>query len=345
MRKNNLIFLAILAMLILINSIWGEERFRTVQLTEKDSPHITDTLDENEVYLREIRGFDSDKNGFLYFLDRHYKTLMKVDMKTLTLKSNISRSGQGPFEFIMPEALRVKNGKIYLLDMGFPGMRIFDLDGKHLKEIRFSNNLRNYQFYVFVDVDNIEVSSKEEFYIPNFDPKTNTAITVLDKKGKMNRNILPVLHNLKNDLQNWARDLRFVFKLDSNDNLIVLYTKWGIVKKFSPQGKLLWEQNLFQFIPKSERNPKDKFQADMNTNGVIARLNFTVDFGNFDILDNNRIAINAYKSLILLNSNDGKIILKINKFEKALGFSKRFLVENKKAWTPYVIFDLSQIIK
>jgi len=323
--------------------IKAEETKKTVHLSKSDVTNIEELLDENEVYLRKTVGFESDKKGYFYYLDSHYNSLMKVEKKTLKLVKAYSKKGEGPFELRYPNSLRVKNGIIYLMDFYYKGIRIFDMDFKPIKEIRFGTYLDGNQFF-FGDLlgrfNRFDISTKGEIYLRSYDPKTKTALQVIDSNGKLVRNLLPVSACYEKDIEKWAAENKFSINLDSSDNILILYHKDGILKKFSPQGKLIRERNFFQDIPKDERLPNPIFNVVANNPG----MNITVglDFFGFELVDNNRMAINTRKGFYIYNTSDWKLVLKIKKVDVVL-YGEKFIFEDGKIWTLNEMADVPNL--
>jgi hypothetical protein len=309
------------------------ETVKTVQLSKKDVTDIVELLDENEVYLRKPVGFESGKNGYFYYLDRQYNVLMKVEKKTLKLAKSFSKKGEGPFEHRFPGSLRVKNGKIYVLDFTYSGIRIFDMDLNPVKEMRFGTYLEAYQLFngdLLGKFNRFDVSTKGEIYIRAYDSKTKTALQVIDSNGKLARNLLPVSASFEKDIENWAIENLFSIQLDSRDNLMILYPKDGVLKMFTSQGKLIRERILYQDIPNNERHPNPIFKVISNNPGM--QITIGLDFYGFELVQNDQFVVNTYSGFYFYNSYDWKLVTKIKKKDIIL-YGEKFIFEDGKIWT------------
>lgn len=338
MKKILVIFVAIFG-LILNAKIINAENIPVIQLSQADITDIEDTLDNNEIFLKSPVGFESDGKGYFYYLDQHFKTVLKVQKKDFKLVKTISRSGQGPFELNIPAAMKVKNGKIYILDTGFPGIKIFDTDGKPIKEFR----LLKVPSIVGINIHLphvIDVSSTGEIYLRQIDSLEKFSIIVLDINGKKISDMLPLSESIKKDLNALVLETNFTFFLDPSDNIWVIFQKKGILKKFSKQGKLLLERNLYNDLSENERNPKQKLEVQSKPKSFKSHM--TLDFMGMAIEDSNRLIVSAYSCGLVYRISDGQLLMKIKK-PSDRGFGSLFLIENNQLYTCYQINNLKKI--
>jgi hypothetical protein len=68
-----------------------------VTLQEEDVSSFESKLDENEVFLRNVFGFDYDDHH-VYYLENHFCTIYKVRLNSFQLVEMISSRGQRPGE-------------------------------------------------------------------------------------------------------------------------------------------------------------------------------------------------------------------------------------------------------
>jgi len=307
---------------------------KTFKLSEKDIVNIRETL--GDVYSRIPDGFETDKKGFFYFLDRDLKTVTKVDRNTLKIVKTIFKFGEGEYKYFYPDALRVKNGKIFALDTAVPIIHVFDLDGKPLKEIRFESKFDEKNWIlkgVAGRYNKFDISSKGEIFVRAYDSKSKTTLQVFDENGKFLRNLLQVTSDIDSDTMKWAAENKFSIHLDNRDNLWILYPKDGNLKKMTPEGNLKSEIDLFKDLPKEERIEDTFFEfgfmADNNTS-INSRSN--LDFSEFELIDGNRIMVHAGKGFYIYNEPDLKLAAKILTPNGELKWGK-FVFEGGKIWT------------
>ncbi len=189
-------------------------------------------LDKNNVFLKMCLSFDA-ADGYFYFLDSKFGTVFKVEEKTGKLVKTISSKGQGPFELQNATALRVKNNKIFVLDGGFNGIKIFDTEGNNLNEIKLN---------VVISWRSIDVNDKEEIFLGRVDTEKKTLVSVFNAKGENLRSIVPV-KKLKKDNQlspHWYYNIR----LDKSGNIYVLFYLLRKLAKYSSKGSLIWEKPI-----------------------------------------------------------------------------------------------------
>lgn len=273
----------------------GFAKNRTViMLKESEVVDLEDKLDDNEIYLRNVAGFDYDGN-YLYYLDSYYCCIYKVKADTFQLVKVISSPGQAPAELSMPVGLSCKNGKLYVLDAGFGGVKIFDTDGKALKQFRIkglSLGMGTLLRYL------IGVNSNEEIFIRGNSPINGMMLSVYNTNGDRLRGLIPV--NI--ETKNYKKLLyaQFIFVLDQESNVIVLFSKEGKLEKFDKKGKRLWTRDILQLLPEDE---KDESGLKNYSNGSMGA---TFNFSGLALRDDNRIFVSS-RFAGLMFSNDGYI--------------------------------------
>ena len=189
-------------------------------------------LDKNNVFLKMCLSFDA-ADGYFYFLDSKFGTVFKVEEKTGKLVKTISSKGQGPFELQNATSMRVKNNKIFVLDGGFNGIKIFDTEGNNLNEIKLN---------VVISWRSIDVNDKEEIFLGRVDTEKKTLVSVFNAKGENLRSIVPVKKGVKiNQLSpHWYYHIR----LDKSGNVYVLFYLMRKLAKYSSKGNLIWEKSI-----------------------------------------------------------------------------------------------------
>lgn len=120
-------------------------------------------------------------------------------------------------------AMAVKYGKIIVYDPGFGGIKIFDTDGKILKEFR-AESISFYSLGLH-QKDIIDLSGNNEIFIRHVDEKSNTSIVVYDMNGTKLRRIIPLDAEKEKDARMWVLNTYFNFEVDKNGDIVILYVK------------------------------------------------------------------------------------------------------------------------
>nr|NIR04338.1 hypothetical protein [Candidatus Aminicenantes bacterium] len=194
--------------------------------------------------------------------------------------------------------LSCKNGKLYVADIGYGGIKIFDTEGKFLKQFK----VMGLSFgFGMITKHIIDVSDDEEIYVRCNDMKNGTLISVYDINGKRLRVLVPLNKEMKaNDLSSIMKNL-IIFTLDNSGNLIILFIKGGNMQKYDKQGKLLWDRDMLKELPKKERN-EERFKRKKSV-GITGRINFH----GLAVLEDNRIFASGIFTGVLL-SEEGKVL-------------------------------------
>lgn len=303
-----------------------------------DEQDIIDTekiFDNNEIFFKTLKGIEYDDSGHLYFLAGHFVRIFKVKADTFKLVKTLSSKGSGPGELQMPFSFRIKNGKIFVFDMGFGGVKIFDLEGKILKEFKIP-----VQAFTFNQALNrqIDVSSKEEVFVRHIDEGNNTIISVFDTDGKKIRQIVSLGTKRFEDMRKWFKMTNFEFLLDPKDNVIILFKQGGRLEKYSPSGSMMWGKNLYDDFPADLSRKKDS--AVKRTKGHLTITNWP-DFYGLCNFSNEEIFISGHKCGMIYDLG-GKCLMKIRLIkEEWFGTSIAFF--NDKLYSKDKIFDFKKI--
>jgi hypothetical protein len=268
-----------------------------VTLQEKDVFDFSSKLDENEVFLRNVFGFDYDGHH-VYYLDNHFCSIFKVELNSFKLIKMISSKGQGPGELSIAIGLSCKNGKLYVVDGGYGGIKVFDTEGKFIKQFKIkglSFGMEMMSKYL------IDVNDDEEIYVRCNVIGNSTLISVYDKNGQRLRGLVPAEGDPKGDYLTSLMKNQLIFTLDNSGHIIVLFTKEGKLHKYDKQGKLLWSRDILKELPKKERN-KERFER-LKGGGIRGRINFL----GLAVLEDNRIFASGIFTGVLL-SEDGKLL-------------------------------------
>jgi hypothetical protein len=123
--------------LLVFFTLWAGMCFGIEKIVLSGGKDYERILAKNEVFLKSCVDFVfQPENDSVFFLDQHYSHVFLVKMSTGELQRTISSRGQGPGELHRPTCLAVKNKKIFVLDRGFNGVKIFDFTGKLISEFR-----------------------------------------------------------------------------------------------------------------------------------------------------------------------------------------------------------------
>jgi hypothetical protein len=221
----------LLLVLLLILSFTGFNfAVKTVELTNPEK--FARKLTRNNVFLKFCDFFDA-AGDFYYFLDRHFSVVFKVKRDTGELVQTISSKGQGPKELQDPVNMRLQNSKIFILDRGFNGVKIFDTTGNMINEFKLD---------FVVGERSIDVNGKEEIFLGRADCKTNSMVQVFDINGKRLRALIP-LKEIKG-VAKLDKTWYYTIRLDKDENIYVLYYMDRKLEKYDKEGKLLWEKPI-----------------------------------------------------------------------------------------------------
>lgn len=325
-----IIFLIILAVFCCTSLFAVKE----IVLVAKDVVNLEEVFDENEIIFKQIKGLEFDKNGNLYYLAKDRAIIFKINSKTFELVKTISSKGQGPAELLHPLSLRVKGDNIFVWDLGFYGIKIFDLDGKIIKEYKFPS----FTFSLSMGLNKmVDVDSKRNIFIRHVDDKNNSLMSVFDFGGKLIRQLIPLDFKRDQDTKQWFFQVNFNFQLDMHDNIIMLQNKKGILSKLDSKGKLIWECDLYSDLPK-ELKMREKFKVNDSKGFSIG---YTQDFITFCLLDEGKIFVSSVK-LGMVYDGAGKLVCLVRKPD-GKGFGSPVNWYNGKLYSPYHIYDFKKI--
>jgi len=293
MKESTMIGLWILMVCFFFGvSGWVYSKNLPLTLQEKDVFDFSSKLDENEVFLKNVFGFDYD-GQHVYYLDNHFCSIFKVKLDSFQLVKMISSRGQGPGELSIAIGLSCKNGKLYVVDAGFGGIKIFDTEGKFLKQFKVNGiSLGMGMIAKYI----IDVSADEEIYVRCNVMGKGTLISVYDENGQRLRGLIPIEGNPQKDYLLSLMKNQLIFTLDNSGYVIVLFTKEGKLQKYDKKGNLLWTRVILKELPKKERN-EESFKR-LKGGGIEGTINFL----GLAVLEDNRIFASGRFSGLLLSS-------------------------------------------
>ena len=215
----------------------------------KDGVNFEQKLSDNNVFFKNCVDFDIlPKNDIGFFLDQIYGMIFKVELSSGKLLKTISSKGQGPGELHFPVNLRVSNNKIFVLDNGFNGIIIFDLEGNIINSFRIRST--------FFGDRNLYVNEKNEIFVGKINTVANTMVAVYDLQGKELESLIQYQKDGKKD--NTRESLMrkaYLINLDSKGNIYILFYILRKLAKYNRKGEMLWETEIKNEI-------LDKFSTD-----------------------------------------------------------------------------------
>lgn len=283
------------------------------KITLKDGLNFEEKLAENDVFFKQCVDFEIlPENKVVYFLDKTYGMIFKVDLNTGKLLKTISSKGQAPAELHLPVCLRIRNNMIFVLDKGFMGVKIFDLEGKFIDCFKVAA--------VLFDRRNLYVNDKSEIFVGKINLKSNTMVTVYDIKGNELRSLIPYLEKGEKDntRESFTRKA-YLLNLDSKGNVYILYYILRDLVKFDKNGQQLWKVHIKNEI--LDQYPEDDY-AMMDKKKVQLRWYVF----NFDISNKDDIVVGHAGGGCILNG-DGKIKKLILVNEK-IGDDEKYIFVN-----------------
>lgn len=127
----------------------------------------------------------------------------------------------------------IRDNLIFVCDTGFGGVKIFDTDGKALKQFRTSPEIRN-----------LDVSAKKEIYVTETGGQTNPCINVYHMEGhKLRRTLLLKIPDPGDKIGLIAIRESYM-RVDMEGNILLLFILNGIIQKYNSTGKLIWERKM-----------------------------------------------------------------------------------------------------
>jgi hypothetical protein len=202
-------------------------------------------LEEKGIYFYNAFWMCMDKDKNIYVLNQLGHRVLKFDINGKFLKQ-IGKKGKGPGEFWLPSEISVDGkGHLFVEDDGNRRIQIFNSDGKYLGSFKCFKAI----FSMVADKDGFIYTNPQ-----SFDPQY-PLIEVFNIKGELVRSFgkrLNFGNNTPNDV---------ILTMSPNEELIVAWTRFDYLRKYSKDGKLLLETKLkHKYVnEKSKINMKSKF--------------------------------------------------------------------------------------
>lgn len=205
-------------------------------LTLDVSKPIGQMMEENDVFIKFVSDFCVYQNS-LFLVDRNNGQILVVDPNSGKLLKKISSLGQGPTELQDPLKIVVQEKKVYVIDTGYRGIKIFSIDGNFIDSIKI-----RMEYFTDFEGKSFDVYNNE-IYLPEDNPGDQTLVSVYSPNGERVRG---VIHGIlgKKDAVEYVRQRTYHLRMDASGNIYLLFHLDRILKKYNPQGSLLWEKEI-----------------------------------------------------------------------------------------------------
>jgi hypothetical protein len=221
------------AIIILLTvNLFPEESPPTIVL--KNGLPLGHMMEENDIFVKTMGHICLDVNqNSLFLSDRRKGRILQVDIKNGKLIKAISSLGQGPTELQCPQSLVVRNGKVFVMDEGSCGVKIFTVAGAFVNsfKLRYSDMEKSF-----------DVNACDEIFVPEDNPVDKTLVSVYSLNGKRLRGLVHGELNRKDALE-YLRQ-QYNLRLDRKGNIYLLFNLYRQIKKYDSQGRLLWEKKI-----------------------------------------------------------------------------------------------------
>lgn len=202
-------------------------------VTLKDGRPLGRMMEDNNVFVKVV-GDICLQGDSLFLLDMRKGQVLQVDIHSGKLIRAISSLGQGPAELQRPRSLVVRNGKVFVMDQGYCGIKIFTTAGDFLGGFK----LRSY-----AATDKSFDVTHDEIFVPEDNPAEKTLVSVYSLSGKRLRGLVSGKLKQKDEME-YLRQSEYNLRLDGKGNIYLLYNLERRLRKYDSRGKLLWEQKI-----------------------------------------------------------------------------------------------------
>jgi DNA-binding beta-propeller fold protein YncE len=174
------------------------------------------------------------RSGNIYVFDDGNSRVVRLDSSGKFI-AQFGQPGNGP-EAIeragLNDSIAVdENENVYVSDPATPKVLIFSSDGTFQRSFR-----------VPFPMTSIAVNKKREIFLTADMPRSAELIYVFSETGKFLRRFG---EKLIKSLGNLARNMNIaVAACDANDNLFVAFRSWPLIRRYSPEGKLISENQF-----------------------------------------------------------------------------------------------------
>jgi len=242
---------------------------KLVLLDDKQAVNIGELIQSNSAYF--IHPQDVDLEGdFFFLLDYRFCHILKIHKNTGKLERLISYKGQGPNELNRPTSLRVKNHIVLVGDKGFGGVKFFDAgNGRFIKAIK-TNAI----------IDDLDVFSNGQMVLKRSDSRIGTFISVYDENGKCIRDLIRLfsIDGQTADQSQYPKETYTRWRLDPDENLVVLKNLERKLFKYDKSGSLLWQKKVDNIVLREFSPRADSIETGPNSTTVrLYVFNLAID--------------------------------------------------------------------
>ncbi len=307
-----------------------------VEIKKNDYSDYLSVLDENEVLFYQVTAIDADEDNHLYFLAYKLGCILKIDFPTATLVKTIASKGQGPAELDVPLAFKVRNKKIFVLDSGFSGVKIFGTDGKLINEFKTLHRPRW-----------LDVSPDEKIFVNESESDATPVIALYDAEGKRLKSLIRFPMDGKVDRLKISNQRHFVFAIDNNSHILVLNNRKRTLQKYDNKGRMLWskyiDNEILEKFSKREKKPHFDSKGNIRTKPIVQN-SMAIDG------DNNIIVSHMGGGMLFDPEGAPKKLVYFEKYHSYLGTMKIFndnktLINSTILGGEIVLLDYSKIIR
>lgn len=325
MRK--IIYLTLLSLFSVIKA------FSVEIITLEKGFNIGEKMEENGVFISSVKfGFDFD-DSYLYLIETKYGTILKVDIKTGKLIQTISSKGQGPGELESPIQVIEKNNKLYVLDRTWNGIKIFEKNGKFITSFHVLVEPFPASFFI---LENFAVDEKGEVFISTPDLKENKLVSVYDERnGKRVRALIDKNLTKIKRREEFIEECVYGIRIDKEGSIYLLYPLKRILKKFTKDGKLLWERIVENDLIKEEEKKYGKEEQSIEERAFEVR---NMSISGFDVSENGTIFVSHRGGGCIFDKN-GDLVFLLKKLHPLIRIKGFKLVQS-----PY-FFDRLRIVR
>lgn len=258
------------------------------ELILKDGVEISKRMEKDDVFFKRCMDLDTD-GKYLYFIALTRGTVFKVELESGKFANTIGSLGQGPGELSFAVNMAVKNDKVFVVDQGFRGIKIFTTGGKLINEFKTRRVVRRI---------GIEVDDKDNIYLGELDLEENSMVTVYGLQGNKIKSLIK--HNLDPEDRNDIRLHEYRMDMDKKGNIYILFPVIQLIRKYTNNGRLVWENEIDNKLLGKKIAPGKYYYKGKEATYLSRGIS------DFEIMDNFNIIISHSKGGCILDEN-GKL--------------------------------------
>ncbi len=183
--------------------------------------------DQEESFFWGAKTIAADENDNIYVADSKAHQILKFDRVGKFIK-RFGRQGRAPGEIENIWKIVFYQGTLIANDVGNMRFQYYDREGNFIKGFKV------FKTYLDFDVD----SEGLIYAVPIRSTKSERLVEVIDSEGKL-------IHELGNPLdfqRDWQQLNHAIISLDEEDNILLAFVHFPIVRKYDRQGRLIYER-------------------------------------------------------------------------------------------------------